>query len=94
MTLHVEELVTMKLKLEETMWVGDGAALGGNPIQYEVRGLPPGQDQMFIEQNVSVKPRTWKIRRRDGVRDGESNFATPQDALASLEAEFFGEGGA
>ena len=74
--------------------MGEGAALGGNPVQYEVRGLPPGQDAIFVEQNVRVRPIRWQIsRKRDGVHGREGDFATPQDALAALEDEFFGKRG-
>lgn len=48
------------------------AALRQNPIQYEVLGLPPGHEQIFIGQGLDVRPRRWNM---------------PEAAVAAIQAD-------
>ena len=80
----------MKLTLHETMWFGDAPVLSReHPIQNEVRGLPPDHEGILVGQNLDVRPIRWTVlRTRDGVRNWDGDYETPQAALEAVQAEF------
>lgn len=69
------------------MWLREGNTFAnGTPIQYEVRGLPPGQRALI------GYPPYWRVLRITDTAHGEwrGDFDSPEDALAALERELAG----
>jgi hypothetical protein len=72
----------MALTLKPVAWIRDGAQMGGGePIQFEVQGLPHGQEALI------GYPPHWKVLRRGPDVHGtwRGDFETPEMALKALE---------
>ncbi|HXB54913.1 MAG TPA: hypothetical protein VN461_09040 [Vicinamibacteria bacterium] len=90
----------MKLtfSLHPSMWRGEGKEPPTDPIMYDVRGLPPGHEEVRIR----LKPKGWTIETRnaesgawiaeldetDPTTDKAKAYPTADAALAALTAAF------
>ena len=66
----------------------DNFVRGDHAYQYEVEGLPPGEQASIAE--MPMGKHCWQIlRTRDGIRgDWTRECKSVEDALAALQEEF------
>lgn len=65
-------------------WTGDGKTLTYETVlSYRVDGLPPGDPSVALMRNADTK--RWRIHGWNAAPSAE--YATPEDALAVLQAE-------